>query len=36
MRAFPSVPTVQFGTSRKEMESERKKMALQILKSSGM
>ncbi|XP_052394646.1 uncharacterized protein LOC127942748 isoform X1 [Carassius gibelio] len=34
MKAFPNVPILQFGTSRKEMANERKMMALQILKAS--
>ncbi|XP_042569217.1 lysine-specific demethylase 5A-like [Cyprinus carpio] len=34
MNAFPAVPVLQFGTSRKEMGNERKIMALQILKAS--
>jgi hypothetical protein len=35
MKAFPAVPVLHFGTSRKEMANERKMMALQILKASG-
>ncbi|XDV34076.1 hypothetical protein PO909_004282 [Leuciscus waleckii] len=36
VRAFPAVPVFHFGTSKKEMAQERKKMALQILKESGL
>lgn len=36
MNAFPAVPVLQFGTSRKEMGNEWKIMALQILKASGL
>ncbi|XP_051544401.1 uncharacterized protein wu:fc27b11 [Myxocyprinus asiaticus] len=35
MKAFPAVPLIRFGTSKKEMAHARKTMALQILKASA-
>ncbi|XP_034413986.1 uncharacterized protein wu:fc27b11 [Cyclopterus lumpus] len=34
MEAFPTVPTITFGTSKKDMKNERKTLALKILKAS--
>lgn len=36
MEAFPAIPIMTFGTTKKEMAQERKKMALKILEASGI
>lgn len=36
MKAFPAVPVIRFGTSKKEMANKRKALAVQILKASGL
>lgn len=35
MEAFPQLPNMDFGTSKKDMVRERKALALQILQASG-
>lgn len=35
MRAFPAIPDMTFGTSRKDMKRERRDLALDILDASG-
>lgn len=36
MEAFPVVPRLDFGTKRDQMARERQKMALALLRASGM
>ncbi|KAI4827027.1 hypothetical protein KUCAC02_030455, partial [Chaenocephalus aceratus] len=36
MEAFPALPMMSFGTSKKEMACERRKFALSILNGSGV
>lgn len=36
MEAFPQIPTMAFGTTKKDMARERKNLALEILRASGM